>query len=336
MSSPQFQVKNPSSNEQNIDFALRPGSWAEYVGQDKVKRHLRVIIDAAKQRKENCDHLLFYGQAGLGKTTLAYLVAKELNTNIKVTSGPALEKLSDVVAILSNIEPNEVIFIDEIHRINKLIEEALYPAMESRRLHLIIGKGPSARTLSLDLPPFTLVGATTKVNLLSGPLRSRFGGIFRLDYYEVKDIESIIKRSAELLGVKINSGAIKMLALASRFTPRVANRLLKRCRDFAQVENQTLINESIAKKTLEFLEIDEMGLESYDRQLLEVIIEKFHGGPVGVKAIAAALNEDPRTVEDIYEPFLMSVGFISRTSSGRVILPAAYRHLNIKKDGQLI
>lgn len=336
MSSPQFQVKNPSSNEQNIDFALRPGSWAEYVGQDKVKRHLRVIIDAAKQRKENCDHLLFYGQAGLGKTTLAYLVAKELNTNIKVTSGPALEKLSDVVAILSNIEPNEVIFIDEIHRINKLIEEALYPAMESRRLHLIIGKGPSARTLSLDLPPFTLVGATTKVNLLSGPLRSRFGGIFRLDYYEVKDIESIIKRSAELLGVKINSGAIKMLALASRFTPRVANRLLKRCRDFSQVENQTLINESIAKKTLEFLEIDEMGLESYDRQLLEVIIEKFHGGPVGVKAIAAALNEDPRTVEDIYEPFLMSVGFISRTSSGRVILPAAYRHLNIKKDGQLI
>lgn len=336
MSSPQFQVKNPSFNEKNIDSALRPNSWVEYVGQDKVKRHLRVIIDAAKQRKENCDHLLFYGQAGLGKTTLAYLVAKELNANIKVTSGPALEKLSDVVAILSNIEPNEVIFIDEIHRINKLIEEALYPAMESRRLHLVIGKGPSARTLSLDLPPFTLVGATTKFNLLSGPLRSRFGGTFRLDYYEVKDIESIIKRSAELLGVKINSNAIKMLALASRFTPRVANRLLKRCRDFAQVEKQGLIDENIAKKTLEFLEVDEMGLESHDRKLLEVIIEKFHGGPVGVKAVAAALNEDPKTVEDIYEPFLMSVGFISRTSSGRVVLPAAYRHLNLKKDGRLI
>ncbi len=335
MSSPQFQLEN-GALDANIDSALRPTSWDEYVGQDKVKRHLRVMIDAAKQRGESCDHLLFYGQAGLGKTTLAHLVAKELNANIKVTSGPALEKLSDVVAILSNVEARDVVFIDEIHRINKLIEEALYPAMESRRLHLIIGKGPAARTLTLDLPPFTLVGATTKMNLLSGPIRSRFGGTFRLDYYELKDIEAIVKRSAQLLGIEPTPEAITVLAQASRFTPRVANRLLKRCRDYAQVRKESVIDKTIALETLEFLEVDHLGLEAADRRLLEVVIEKFHGGPVGVKSIAAALSEEPRTVEDIYEPYLMSLGFISRTPSGRIALPAAYRHLNIKKDGQLI
>lgn len=319
-------LKN-GADDQILELTLRPTQWEDYVGQEKIKQNLKLMMRAAQQRTEPCDHLLFYGQAGLGKTTLAYLVAKEMNVNIKTTSGPALEKAGDIAAILTNLEPKEILFIDEVHRMNKLIEEILYPAMESRRLHLIIGKGPSARTISLDLPPFTLIAATTKISLLSGPLRSRFGATFKLDYYQLEDIEKIIKRSSRILETEIETAAVSYLAKASRFTPRVANRLLKRCRDYSQVHGQGKITREIAEKTLKMLEIDDLGLEKTDRNLLEIIINKFNGGPVGLKALAAALNEEPGTIEDVYEPFLMSLGFLHRTPAGRVTTPAAYKHL---------
>ncbi|OGY62976.1 MAG: Holliday junction DNA helicase RuvB [Candidatus Harrisonbacteria bacterium RIFCSPHIGHO2_01_FULL_44_13] len=327
---------NPK-NDQTVDSLLRPAAWNDYVGQEKVKRNLKIILEAAKKRQEVCDHLLFYGQAGLGKTTLAHLVAKELGANFKVTSGPALEKMGDLAAVLSNLESGDLLFIDEVHRLNRLIEEVLYPAMETRKLHLVVGKGPGARTLTLDLPPFTLVAATTRINLLSGPLRSRFGATLKLDYYEVKDIEAILKRSGELLGLKVDPAAIKLIANASRFTPRVANRLLKRVRDYAEVHDLKLVDESAAKNTLELLEIDELGLEPHDRRLLEAIIKKFNGGPVGVATLSAALNEDKGNVEDVYEPYLMSIGFLSRTPSGRMATRAAYEHLGLKPpEGTLI
>jgi len=319
--------------DKNIDLILRPTSWLEYVGQDKVKKNLKMIMDAAKKRGEVCDHLLFYGQAGLGKTTLAGLLAKEMGTGIKITTGPALEKAGDLVAILTNLEPNDILFIDEIHRVNKLIEEIFYPAMESRKIHLIIGKGPSARSFSLDLPPFTLVGATVRISLLSNPLRSRFGATFKLDYYGLEDIGKIIQRSARLLGVELNAPALNILARASRFTPRVANRLLKRARDFTEVYSNGKIDEEVAVKTLAMLEIDEMGMEAHDRRLLKTIIEKFNGGPVGLKNLAASLNEDAGTIEEVYEPYLMTLGFLSRTSAGRVATQAAYEYFKIKNKG---
>ena len=322
-----------NNEDKNVDLILRPTNWSEYVGQEKVKKNLRMIMDAAKKRNEVCDHLLFYGQAGLGKTTLVNLLAKEMGTGIKTTTGPALEKAGDLVAILTNLEPKDILFIDEIHRVNKLIEEIFYPAMESRKVHLIIGKGPSARSFSLDLPPFTLVGATVRVSLLSNPLRSRFGGTFKLDYYNLEDIEKIIQRSARLLGVELDSSALNVLARASRFTPRVANRLLKRARDFADVYSQGKINEDVAIKTMAMLEIDELGLEAHDRRLLEIIIEKFNGGPVGLKNLAASLSEDVGTIEEVYEPYLMSIGFLSRTSAGRVATQAAYEYFKIKNRG---
>ena len=322
-------MKMSRKEDANLDSVLRPAKWEEYVGQDKIKQNLRIILDAAKKRAESCDHLLFYGQAGLGKTTLAHLVAKELNVNCKITSGPALEKMGDLAAILSNLEKNEVLFIDEAHRLNKMIEEVLYPAMESRKLHLIIGKGPGARTLTLDLPPFTLIAATTRVNLLSGPLRSRFGAILKLDYYEHKDIEEIIKRSAKVLSLKISPEAIRLIAQASRFTPRVANRLLKRVRDYAEVHNNADIGAIEVRKTFQLLEIDSIGLEPADRRLLEIIIKKFNGGPVGINTLAAALNDDQGSIEDIYEPYLMTIGFLLRTSSGRITTTAAYKHLGL-------
>jgi len=322
-----------NNEDKNVDLVLRPTNWSEYVGQEKVKKNLRMIMDAAKKRGEVCDHLLFYGQAGLGKTTLVNLLAKEMGTGIKTTTGPALEKAGDLVAILTNLEPKDILFIDEIHRVNKLIEEIFYPAMESRKVHLIIGKGPSARSFSLDLPPFTLVGATVRVSLLSNPLRSRFGGTFKLDYYNLEDIEKIIQRSARLLGVELDSSALNVLARASRFTPRVANRLLKRARDFADVYSQGKINEDVAIKTMAMLEIDELGLEAHDRRLLEIIIEKFNGGPVGLKNLAASLSEDVGTIEEVYEPYLMSIGFLSRTSAGRVATQAAYEYFKIKNRG---
>ncbi|MFH1759035.1 MAG: Holliday junction branch migration DNA helicase RuvB [Patescibacteria group bacterium] len=321
-----------------IDSVLRPTEWNDYVGQGNIKKNLRIIIDAAKKRGSSCDHLLFYGQAGLGKTTLAHLVAKDLNCNLKVTSGPALEKMGDLAAILSNLEERDVLFIDEAHRLNKSIEEVLYPAMESRKLHLVIGKGPGARMVALDLPEFTIVAATTRPHLLSGPLRSRFGATFKLDFYDQEDMEAIVKRSADLLKLKMDVDAVAVLAKAARFTPRVANRLVKRVRDYADVYDYSEISGEVAKKTLELLEIDEMGLEPMDRRLLEVIIKKFSGGPVGINSLAAALNDDVGNIEDVYEPYLLSIGFLMRTSAGRVATPAAYQHLNLgkEKSGNLI
>jgi len=326
----------PASDDITVDQALRPAKWEEYFGQEKIKKNLRIIIEAAQGRNEAMDHLLFCGQAGLGKTTLAYLVAKEMGAAVKTTSGPALEKLGDMAAILTNMEPGEILFIDEAHRINRLIEEVLYPAMESRKLHLMVGKGPAARSLTLDLPPFTLIAATTRENLLSQPLRSRFGATLRLDYYNLEDIKAILKRSADILKVKTTGGAIEILAMASRATPRVANRLLKRARDYAEVHGEGSVDEKTARKALELLDIDERGLEPQDRRLLETIINKFAGGPVGVGTLAAALNEDRGVIEDIYEPYLMTLGFLKRTSGGRMALPAAYEHLGIKRSGELL
>ncbi len=313
-----------------IDLALRPSSWNDYVGQHKIKKNLKTILDAAKKREEVSDHLLLYGQAGLGKTTLAYLIAREMAANLKITSGPALEKMGDLAAILSNLEKGDVLFIDEAHRLNRAIEEVLYPALENRKLHLIVGKGAGARTLSIDLPPFTLIAATTRANLLSGPLRSRFGATFKLDYYEIPDIEAIVSRSAKLLNLEIDPVALNVIARASRFTLRTANRLLRRVRDFADVNDAATVTEDIAKQTLEMLEVDNLGLEPTDRQLLLTIIEKFKGGPVGIQTLSAALNDDSGIIEDVYEPYLMSVGLLVRTPAGRVATPEAYKHLGVK------
>ncbi len=324
------------TDEFTIDSILRPSSWADYVGQEKTKKNLHVILEAAKKRGEACDHLLFYGQAGLGKTTLAHLVAKELGANIKITSGPALEKMGDLAAVLTNLEKNDVLFIDEAHRLNKTIEEVLYPAMEARKLHLIVGKGPAARMLSLDLPAFTLIAATTRPSLLSGPLRSRFGASFKLDYYEASDIEAIVERSAKVLNLSITPEAVKIISAASRFTPRVANRLLKRARDYSEVHASGTITADVADKTLEMLEVDKLGLEPQDRRLLETIIRKFNGGPVGAATLAAALNDDRGNVEDIYEPYLMNIGLLARTPAGRVVTADAYKHLGISSPDSLL
>jgi Holliday junction DNA helicase RuvB len=328
--------KNVQKDDPNIDLTLRPTSWDEYIGQEKIKGNLKVILEAAKKRKESADHLLFSGPAGLGKTTLAYLVARELGGMVRTTSGPALEKTGDLAAILTNLSPGEILFIDEAHRVNPMIEEVLYPAMESRKLHLVVGKGPSARTLTLDLPPFTLIAATTRENLLSQPLRSRFGATLRLGYYSVDDIKNILIRSARILKIKASPEAVDILARASRGTPRVANRLLRRARDYAEVHGERVIDESAALKTLEMLEIDEAGLEPQDRKLLFTIIEKFNGGPVGINTLSAALSEDKGVIEDIYEPFLMTLGFLQRSSAGRIVLPAAYKHLKIRNADELL
>ncbi len=316
--------------KKTLELILRPKEWEDYIGQEKIKNNLRLIIKAAKQREEPCDHLLFHGQAGLGKTTLAHIIAKEMEAQIKTTSGPSLEKTGDMAAILTNIEPHEILFIDEIHRMNRAVEEVLYPALESRKLHLVVGKGPSAKTLSIDLPPFTVVGATTKANLLSSPFRSRFGAIFKLDYYNEEDIKKIIERSAKILDISTKEEALQKLASASRFTPRTANRLLKRCRDWAQVHKDNVIDKESVEKTLEMMEIDELGLEEMDRTLLETIIERFNGGPVGIQSLAASLNEDPGTVEEVYEPFLIQIGLLKRTPTGRVATKKAYNHLKNK------
>lgn len=325
-----------SAISSGIDQILRPATWDEYIGQEVVKKNLKVIIEAAKRRSECIDHLLFYGQAGLGKTTLAHLVSREMGSSLKVTSGPALEKTGDIAAVLSNLEEGDILFIDEAHRLNHLIEEVFYPALESRKLHLMVGKGPSARSITLDLPAFTLIAATTRMSLLSGPLRSRFGATFKLDYYDLNDITKIIKRSGKLLGVTIDDAAINVLARASRRTPRVANRLMKRVRDFAEVKGEGIVDEAICKRALSFLGIDEKGLEDADRRFLEAIITKFSGGPVGISALAAAINEDRGTIEDVYEPYLMSLGFLERTPAGRIATEAAYKHLDVKFKGTLI
>lgn len=323
---------NEIDEEKVLENVLRPKSWEEYIGQEKVKLNLRIIIEAAKKRGEPCcEHLLFYGGSGLGKTTLAGIVARELGTNFRVISGTAIKKTGDLAAILSNLNQGDVLFIDEIHRLNKMIEEFLYPAMEEYKMHLVLGKGVMARTMEINLAKFTLIGATTRMALVSAPLRSRFGATFQLNFYSLEDIERILKRSASLLQVEIDDKAIRRIALSSRFTPRVANRLLKRVRDFAQVHGYKKITEKIAQQALNFLEIDEKGLEPGDRRLLEVLIYKFNGGPVGLKSLAAASAEEEDTILDIYEPYLLQLGFIERTPKGRIATPLAYKHLGIKR-----
>lgn len=323
-------------DEGALELTLRPTRWDEYVGQEKVKRNLRLIIDAARTRDEAPDHLLFYGQAGLGKTTLAHLIGREIDARIHTTAGPTLEKPGDIAAILSNLEPRDILFIDEAHRIGKLAEEILYPAMEARKLHLVMGKGPTARAFSLDLPPFTIIAATTRINLLSAPLRSRFGGTFRLDYYQPSDIEQILMRSADILGTALAPEACALLARASRFTPRTANRLLKRARDYAQVHGTGSIDVPAVTACLSMFEIDPLGLEEADRELLRLLITRWNGGPVGLKALAAAMNEDAGTIEDVYEPFLMKIGFLHRTPAGRVATKEAYEHLGIPPHPSLV
>ncbi len=313
----------------SIDTMLRPMDFNNYIGQAKVIENLKTIILAARKRNEQMEHLLFFGQAGLGKTTLASIVARNMNSNLKITSGPVLEKTGDLATILSTLDPGDVLFIDEIHRINRSIEEMLYPAMESRQLHLVIGKGPAARMMTIDLPPFTLISATTRAGLISAPLRSRFGGVFKLDYYSIEDMEKIIKRSANILNIEIPDNAITKIAKASRFTPRTANRLLKRVRDVAQVDNKSNISSEGVDKALEMLEIDILGLEKHDRKLISTIIDKFDGGPVGISTLAATLGEDKGTIEDVYEPYLLKIDFIQRTPRGRMVTKKAYSHLNL-------
>jgi len=313
-----------------LDQSLRPANWHEYIGQDKVKTNLKILIEAAKKRSEPVDHLLLYGPAGLGKTTLAYIIAREMNTNIRITSGPAIEKVGDLASILTNLSAGDILFIDEAHRLNKAVEEILYPAMENRMLHIIIGKGPSARTLQLDLPPFSLIAATTRAALLSNPLRSRFGATFRLDFYGLNDIENILRRSASLMNLSVDLESLGLIAASSRCTPRVANRLLKRVRDYAEVEGEGVVTKEIATKALNLLEVDHLGLESADRRLMEAIIKKFNGGPVGLQALAAATSEELDTIEDMYEPYLLQLGFIQRTARGRIATKLAYEHLGLQ------
>jgi Holliday junction DNA helicase RuvB len=315
--------------EETLDFALRPKNWSDYVGQEKIKENIKIIITAAKKRNQTPDHLLLYGNSGLGKTTLAQLVASEMGKDIRITSGPAIERAGDLAAILTNLNEGDVLFLDEIHRMSNTIEEYLYPAMEDYKLNLILGKGPMARTMELKLPKFTIIGATTRPGLLSAPLRNRFGATFQLNFYSNKDIGKIIERSANILGVKAEPEALQIIAERSRFTPRIANKLLRRVRDFAEVEDAKVITKQIAEKSLNFLEIDKMGLEPGDRKILMALIEKFNGGPVGLQSIAAAAMEEEDTILDIYEPYLMQCGFIERTPKGRIATRLAYEHLDI-------
>jgi len=305
-----------------------------FIGQEKTKDNLRIIVQAAKKRAEPCcEHLLFYGGSGLGKTSLAHVVAREIGTNIRITSGPAVEKIGDLAAILTNLAEGDILFIDEIHRLNRVAEEVLYSAMEDYKLNLILGKGPMARTMELPLTKFTLIGATTKLAMLSSPLRSRFGATFQLDFYKNNDIENIIRRSAKILDIKIDEDGIKTVASRSRFNPRVANRLLKRVRDFAQVEGSGTVDKEFAEKALDALEIDSLGLEMGDRKILHAIIDTFSGGPVGLQALSAATSEEEDTILDIYEPYLMQVGFIERTARGRMATKKALDYLKTKKLG---
>ena len=320
--------------EKRYEATLRPPTLSEYIGQEKVKDNLNIFIEAAKRRGEALDHVLFYGPPGLGKTTLAYIISRELGVGIKATSGPAIERQGDLAAILTNLQKNEVLFIDEIHRLNTAIEEILYPAMEDYQIDLIIGQGPSARTIKLDIPRFTLIGATTRSGLLTSPLRDRFGIITRLDFYKPEELRLILLRSANILNVQLDESGADEIACRSRGTPRIANRLLRRVRDYAEVKADSIITREVAKMALRMLEIDEKGFDTMDRKLLLTIIEKFGGGPVGIETIAAAISEDKDTIEDVYEPFLIQEGFLHRTPRGRLATPNAYRHFGIIKPGE--
>ena len=327
---------NLTKEDESLDFALRPKNWSDYVGQEKIKQNIQIIITAAQKRNQAPDHLLLYGNSGLGKTTLAQLIASQMQKEIRITSGPAIERAGDLAAILTNLNEGDVLFLDEIHRISNTVEEYLYPAMEDYKLNLILGKGPMARTMELKLPHFTIIGATTRPGLLSAPLRNRFGATFQLNFYTPEDIKKIIQRSADILGVKANPDALDIIAARSRSTPRIANKLLRRVRDFADVEGQGLITKEITEKALGFLEIDKMGLEPGDRKILAALIEKFNGGPVGLQSLAAAAMEEEDTILDIYEPYLMQQGFIERTPKGRVATRLAYEHLGLLNQNKLI
>ena len=324
-----FITSTKNLTDAEIENSLRPNSFDEYIGQTKVKEALSVYIQAAKNRKESLDHVLLYGPPGLGKTTLSHIIANELGSQFKVTSGPAIEHAADLAAILTNLNQNDVLFIDEIHRLNKTVEEILYPAMEDFALDFIVGKGPSARNMRLKIKPFTLIGATTRAGMLTNPLRDRFGVICRLELYSTDELAIIINRSAKILGVNIDIDASVEIAKRSRGTPRIANRLLKRVRDYAQVLGEGHVTKAIANKTLQIMEIDELGLDTIDRKILLSIINKFGGGPVGLDTLSATISEDSTTIEDVYEPYLLQLGFISRTPRGRVALEPAYKHFRL-------
>ena len=325
----EVDVSSPkASNEESFfEATLRPQILDDYVGQQKIKDNLQILIDAAKGRKDTLEHILLYGPPGLGKTTLAHIIAREVGSNIKITSGPAIEKAGDLASLLTNLQENDILFIDEIHRMNKTIEEILYPAMEDYALDIILGKGAGAKAVRIDLPKFTLVGATTRIGLLSSPLRDRFGMTYRLDFYEDEEIEKILDRASRILNIEMDLHGKKEIATRARKTPRIANRLLKRVRDYAQVKGRGKINKDIAHTALSLMEVDHLGLDANDRRILAALIEKFAGGPVGLSSLAAATSEDAGTIEDIYEPYLLRLGLLARTPKGRVATPAAYDHL---------
>ncbi len=325
-------VSTINSGEEDLELSLRPQKLAQYIGQDKLKEKMNIFIESAKMRNEPLDHVLLSGPPGLGKTTMANIISNEMGVNIRITSGPAIERPGDLAAILTNLNENDVLFIDEIHRLNKSVEEVMYPAMEDYALDIIIGKGPSARSIRLDLAKFTLIGATTRAGLLTSPLRDRFGVMCNLDYYKTEDLKQIILRSAGIIGVEIDNAGAEEIARRSRGTPRIANRLLKRVRDYAIVKGKGVIDIDTADKALLMLEIDALGLDKLDRRILNTIIDFYKGGPVGVDTLAASIGEERGTIEDVYEPYLMQIGFLSRTPRGRVVTENAYRHLNRKMD----